>query len=141
MIVVHLKKQLSWIFKCVAVAVTAARGTATNLIAIFKSNWLRVVTAWNLKIIIEWFDLIMDPNGDASTLIVRHTTISNLWIKLADNSQANQDPGSTISRRKLKCLQILDLYIKLTKIKHFFEVSETIPPLKIWTLIFKVLCK
>ena len=29
----------SWIFKCVAVAV------ATNLIAIFKSNWLRVVTS------------------------------------------------------------------------------------------------
>ena len=36
---------LSWIFKCVVVAVAAARGTATNLIAIFKSNWLRVATA------------------------------------------------------------------------------------------------
>ena len=34
-----------WIFKCVAVAVAAARGTATNLTAIFKSNWLRVATA------------------------------------------------------------------------------------------------
>ena len=37
----------SWIFKCVAVAVAAARGTATNLIAIFKSNRLRVATALN----------------------------------------------------------------------------------------------
>ncbi len=36
MVFVFVKFVLSWIFKCVAIAVAVARGTATNLIPIFK---------------------------------------------------------------------------------------------------------
>ena len=46
LVIIHLIH--SWIFKCVAVA--AARGIAINLIAIFKSNLLRVAIDLNLKI-------------------------------------------------------------------------------------------